>query len=226
MSCHFEAITPEARRALTFLARQPFIRRFYLGGGTALALQLGHRVSYDLDFFSWEDKLELAQRAEIAAALHESGEAEIGTARDVMIFAALMNVKASFIYQHHPLLEPTLEFEGIRLASITDIGLMKLAAINDRGTRRDFLDLYCMRGVAPLDKLIELAPKKYYDRPGFTVIAARALCYFEDAEKDARPLTMLKRVRWGDVKRYCIQGARRLTERNIGLKISKRKRTK
>ncbi len=224
MTLHLEAITPEAQRALGFLAQQPFIRRFYLGGGTALALQLGHRISYDLDFFSWEDQLKAGTRAGIVAALRKSGQAEIQTSEDVMIVATLMGVKVSFIYQHHPLLEPTLDIEGIRLASITDIGLMKLAAINSRGRRRDFVDLYCMRDIAPLDRLLELAPQKYYDRPSFTVIAARALCYFEDAEQDPRELVMLKRVRWNDVKRYCIAGARRLTERNLGIKISDKRK--
>ena len=217
MISHWEAITPEARRALAFLAQQTFIQRFYLAGGTALALQLGHRISYDLDFFSPEDKLEVGTRAQIVSALHASGEAQVSTNEGIMIFAKLMGVDVSFIYQHHPLLEPVVEVEGIRLASILDIGLMKLSAINSRGTRRDFVDLYCMREHAPLEKLLDLVSQKYSDRPDFTVIAARALQYFDDAESDPRPMTLLKKVRWGDVKKYCIRGARILTKRNLGL---------
>jgi len=217
MTLHWEAIAPQARHVLAFLAQQPFLQRFYLAGGTALALQLGHRISYDLDFFSWEDKLDTDTRSEIEAALLESDEAQIRPIRGPMIFAKLMNVDISFIYQHHALLEPALEAENIRLASITDIGLMKLSAINARGTRRDFVDLYCMREHAPLEKLLDLASRKYYDRPDFTVIAARALQYFDDAESDPRPLTLLKKVRWSDVKKYCVRGARILTKLNLGL---------
>jgi len=219
MKLHWEAITPEARRALTLLAQQPLMQRFYLAGGTALALQLGHRVSYDLDFFSWEDRLDLDTRTEIAAALQASGEAEMRPMRGVMLFAKLEGVDVSFVYQHHPLLEPVVEADGIRLASVVDIGLMKLAAINARGTRRDFVDLYCMREYAPLEKLLDLVPQKYLDRPDFTVIAARALQYFDDAESDPRPLTLLRQVRWSDVKKYCFKGARLLTKRNLGLDI-------
>jgi predicted nucleotidyltransferase component of viral defense system len=219
MTLHWEAITPQARHVLAFLAQQPFIQRFYLAGGTALALQLGHRISYDLDFFSWEDKFETGTRSEIEAALLESGEAQIRPVRGPMIFAKLMDVDISFIYQHHALLEPALDVEGIRLASIADIGLMKLSAINARGTRRDFVDLYCMREHAPLEKLLDLAPQKYDDRPDFTVIAARALQYFDDAESDPRSLTLLKKVRWSDVKKYCVRGARILTKRNLGLDV-------
>ncbi len=217
MTLHWEAITPQARHVLDFLAQRPFLQRFYLAGGTALALQLGHRISYDLDFFSWEDKLETDTRSEIEAALQESGEAQIRPIQGPMIFAKLMGVDVSFIYQHHALLEPALEVEKIRLASIVDIGLMKLSAINARGTRRDFVDLYCMREQAPLEKLLDLALQKYHDRPDFTVIAARALQYFDDAESDPRPLTLLKKVRWSDVKKYCVRGARILTKRNLGL---------
>jgi predicted nucleotidyltransferase component of viral defense system len=219
MKLHWEAVTPEARRALGFLAQQPFMQRFYLAGGTALALQLGHRISYDLDFFSTEDKLGVGTRAQISTALQASGEAQVSTSEDVMLFAKLMGVDISFIYQHHPLLEPVVEVEGIRLASIVDIGLMKLSAIISRGTRRDFIDLYCAREVAPLEKLFDLAPRKYYDRPDLTVMAARALQYFDDAESDPRPLTLLKQVRWSDVKKYCLKGARLLTKRNLGLDI-------
>lgn len=217
MKLHWEAVPPEAQRVLELLAPHAFMQRFYLAGGTALALQLGHRISYDLDFFSPEDKLGVGTRAQIASALHASGEAQISTSEDIMLFAKLMGVDISFIYQHHPLLEPAVEIEGIRLASILDIGLMKLSAINSRGTRRDFVDLYCAREHAPLEKLFDLAPRKYYDRPDFTVIAARALQYFEDAESDPRPLKLLSKVRWSDVKKYCVKGARLLTKRNLGL---------
>ena len=219
MTLHWEAITPEARSALAFLAQQPFIQRFYLAGGTALALQLGHRISYDLDFFSPEDRLGVGTRAQIVSALHASGEAQISTNEDIMFFARLMGVDISFIYQHHPLLEPPVEMNGIRLASIVDIGLMKLSAINSRGTRRDFIDLYCMREYAPLEKLFDLAGRKYYDRPDFTVITARALQYFDDAESDPRPLKLLNQVRWSDVKKYCVKGARLLTRRNLGFDV-------
>ena len=219
MKLHWEAVPSEARRAMTFLAQQPFIWRFYLASGTALALQLGHRISYDLDFFSAEDKLELGTRTQIASALHQSGEAQISASEDIMIFAKLMGVDISFMYQHHPLIEPVAEVEDIQLASIVDIGLMKLAAINARGTRRDFIDLYCMREHAPLEKLLAFAPQKYYDRPDFTVITARALQYFDDAESDPRSVTLLKRVRWSDVKKYCVKGAHFLTKLNLGLDV-------
>jgi predicted nucleotidyltransferase component of viral defense system len=201
---------------LDHLRHQAFIGDFYLGGGTALALQIGHRISTDLDWFSTQRRLLAPEREEICLALSDSGQFEVISEQDGMLFTRLFGADVSFIYQHHPLLEPTVEYRGIQLASPTDIGLMKLAAINSRGTRRDFVDVYCLREVVTLDRLLELAVTKYADRPGFQAIAVRALAYFEDAEQQPMP-RLLTPVRWADVRAYCEAAARRLARRLSGL---------
>lgn len=210
------AITPACRQALSYLRQQDFIDGFYLAGGTALALQIGHRISTDLDWFSTERLLLAPEREAIQEILGRSGSFQVVSEQDGMIFSRLFGADVSFIYQHHPLLEPTVEYEGVRLASPTDIGLMKLAAVNSRGTRRDFIDLYCLRQLAPLDRLLELAAIKYADRPSFLPIAVRALAYFEDAEQQPMP-RMLQAVNWKDVKGYCQAAARALARRLSGL---------
>jgi predicted nucleotidyltransferase component of viral defense system len=211
-----EATTPGCHQALDYLRRQPFIYDFYLAGGTALALQIGHRVSTDLDWFSTERRLSAPEREMIRLALEGSGQLKVASEQDGMLFAQLFSADVSFIHQHHPLLEPTAEYQGIQLASPTDIGLMKLAAINSRGTRRDFVDLYCLREIATLDRLLELAAIKYADRPSFLTVAARALAYFEDAEPQPMP-RLLTPVKWADVRAYCEAAARRLARRLSGL---------
>ena len=210
------ATTPACGQALVYLRQQDFIAGFYLAGGTALALQIGHRISTDLDWFSAERLLLAPEREAVCAALERSGSFQVASEQDGMIFSRLCGADVSFIYQHHPLLEPTVEYEVIRLVSPTDIGLMKLAAVNSRGTRRDFIDLYCLRQLAPLERLLELATVKYADRPSFLSIAARALAYFEDAEQQPMP-RMLQTVKWTDVKGYCQGSARALARRMSGL---------
>ena len=210
------ATTPACRRALDYLRRQSFLSDFYLAGGTALALQIGHRVSTDLDWFSDRCQLLVPERESICSALEESGQFRLGLEQDGMLFTQLFGAEVSFVYQHHTLLEPTVEYQGVQLASPTDIGLMKLAAINSRGTRRDFIDLYCLREVAPLDRLFELAAIKYADRPSFLVVAARALAYFEDAEPQPMP-RLLAPVKWVAVRAYCEGAARHLARRLSGL---------
>jgi hypothetical protein len=102
------------------------------------------------------------------------------------------------------------------LASPTDIGLMKLAAINARGRRCDFVDVYCLREAVGLDRLLALAPLKYADRPSFLSIAARALAYSEDAEQQPMPRLLLP-VSWDEVRVYCEAAARHLARRMSGL---------
>ncbi len=201
---------------MDYLRGQPFVRNFYLAGGTALALQIGHRISTDLDWFSAECRLLAPEREMIREALAPSGQFDIASEQDGMLFTRLFGVDVSFVYQHHPLLEPTVEYKGLRLASCTDIGLMKLAAVNSRGTRRDFVDLYCLRDVVTLDRLLELAASKYADRPSFLAIAVRALAYFEDAEQQPMP-RLLRPVQWAEVRAYCETAARTLARSSCGL---------
>jgi len=216
VSLYETAITPGCQQGLDYLRRQPFMGDFYLAGGTALALQIGHRISTDLDWFGTQRRLLAPEREQISLALSGSGQFEVVSEQDGLLFTQLFSTDVSFIYQHHPLLEPTVEYRGVRLASPTDIGLMKLAAINSRGTRRDFIDVYCLREIVTLERLLELAPVKYADRPSFLAIAVRALAYFEDAEGQPMP-GLLKPVEWADVRAYCESAARRLARRLSGL---------
>jgi predicted nucleotidyltransferase component of viral defense system len=211
-----DAVTAGCRQALKFLEQFPFLRDFYLAGGTALALQSGHRISTDLDWFSPTQRLLGDERERIRIGFNKSGDFEIASEQDGLLFTRLFGTDVSFIYQHHPLLEPTVEYSGIHLASPIDIGLMKLAAISARGARRDFVDLYCLRETAPLARLLELAQKKYADRPNFLAITVRALSYFDDAEQQPMP-RMLAPVIWKDVRAYCEAAARELGRRFSGL---------
>ena len=217
----WNALAPDTRRAFDALAALPIPSGFYLAGGTALALQLGHRISYDLDFFSTSNLLGTAERSRLAHQLQSIKPTTIKHEQDEQLYATVMGVEVSFIYQHHPLLSATLEAGELQLASAVDIGLMILSAIKDRGTRRDFVDLYCLRKVAPLKTLFDLLPQKYSDRPDFTVHLAYALQYFEDAENDTRELQMLRPVKWSNVKKYCIDGSNLLSKLNAGLEPRK-----
>jgi hypothetical protein len=182
---------------------------------------LGHRISYDLDFFSTTNPLGMVERSALAHRMQSITPTTIKHEQDEQLYATIMGVEVSFIYQHHPLLFSPIEVNGLHLAQPMDIGLMKLSAIKDRGTRRDFIDLYCLHKIAPFKTLFELLPQKFYDRPDFTVHLAYALQYFVDAENDTRELQMLQPVRWSDVKKYCIEGSILLSKLNAGLEPPK-----
>jgi hypothetical protein len=216
VSYYSEAITDGCRQGITILRDCGFVHDFYLAGGTALALQIGHRVSTDLDFFSATNRLQTYQRNQIQEVLEPPGNFETISEQDGLLFTRLNETETSFIYQHHPLMEPTVEYRGVQLAIPIDIGLMKLAAINSRGTRRDFVDLYCLRGIISLEGLFDLATKKYADRSQFIAVAVRALTYFEDAEQEPMP-RMLTPVEWKDVRTYSEEASRSLARRLSGL---------
>src|SRR5512142_422493 len=70
---NWQTVTTEMMYLLRILGGQPFLSRFYLAGGTALALQLGHRRSVDLDFFSETDEVNTSSRLEILNSLKPLG---------------------------------------------------------------------------------------------------------------------------------------------------------
>lgn len=93
---------------------------------------------------------------------------------------------------------------------------MKLAAINSRGTRRDFVDIFCLRNLVSLETLFNLAPEKYPDRSQFLAVAVRALSYFEDAEQEPMP-RMLIPIEWQAVRDYCEDASKKMVRRLSGL---------
>ena len=208
---HTEAIAPSCQTALTYLRQQPWLEGYYLAGGTALALQIGHRISSDLDWFTPRHLLETAERDALRTKLILTGAYSDRSEQDGQLYCQLAGADVSFIYQHHPLLESTIDYHGVPLASPIDIGVMKLSAINSRGTRRDFIDLYCLRDVVSLERLLQLAEVKYADRPSFLDIAVRALAYFADAEQQPMPRMLWKNMQWADVVKYSEAGAKWLT---------------
>jgi len=169
-------------------------------------LQLGHRISVDLDFFSPEtfDVDSLSER------LKAVGNLVIEQLGKGNLIGYLNETHVSFFFYDYPLLTPVIEFEGIRLASIEEIGIMKLIAIGQRGRRRDFIDLYfIVREGFSIGDLLKQAPRKYQaiTYPSYHLL--RALTYFVDAEKDDMP-PMLKPFDWGEAKQFFQAEAARL----------------
>jgi predicted nucleotidyltransferase component of viral defense system len=199
---HWESLTEETRNAFYRLSELPFIRRFYLAGGTGLALHLGHRFSVDLDLFSPDsDAVGSAERAVLRDSLEESS-LTITYDQDMTFVANWRGVGISFFrLSLYPLVQPPLLLEGVPVASLAEIGAMKLAAIIDRGTRKDLVDLYFILQHVSLDDLFQVASVKYARVRTFAISATRALAYFDDAEALPMP-QMLDRTSWKKMKRF------------------------
>ena len=175
-------------------------KNIYLGGGTALAIQMGHRTSVDLDFFSeQEPQMQLAV-AGLATAIDNI---VIKRAEKHTLFAEVGDTDISLFYYPYKLLNPLIEVDSLYLASVEDIIAMKMAAIIQRGTRRDFIDIFYLMGKYNVGQILEFTEKKF---PGYQdVMALKALVYFDDAddeEETARGITVFdKNFSWEAVKK-------------------------
>lgn len=199
---HWEALTPGTQQALHKIARLEFINDFYLAGGTGLALHLGHRFSVDLDLFSSHPDAVGAEQRTIIQETFSDPTLSITFDKDTTFVANWRGVGLSFFRLHlYPLVQPTLFVAGVPLASLEEIGAMKLAAVIDRGTRKDLVDLYFILRLVPVESLFQVAALKYPRVRTFAISATRALAYFADAEALPMP-QMIDRTPWPTMKRF------------------------
>ncbi len=187
------AIDTPTWELLKILSSYRTFKETRLVGGTALALQLGHRKSVDLDFFGKVnfdeiDKIELFKSFANVNMLKVS--------RNINIFS-INGIKVDFVNYGYPWLEKSIIVEKIRLAGLKDIAAMKLAAITGRGSKKDFVDIYFLLQQFSLKELFGFYNRKYFD--GSEYLALKSMTYFEDAEKEIMP-KMLQEINWEKIK--------------------------
>lgn len=212
---HWEVVTPELQRLLAALGELPELHSFYLAGGTALGLRLGHRRSEDLDFFANIETLTDELRQSIIVKLAEKYAVEKLQDSPLGLVLQVDNAPVSFFTYGYPLLAPPGILSGIQIAEIIDIGLMKLDAIAGRGIRKDFYDLYFIADAIALDELFAHSPDKYPGSRTFGMRVLAALVDFNIAEQQQDP-QMFQPVTWDQVKAFFLLEARRLGEEWFG----------
>lgn len=196
-----------AEKTLQDLSRQGFLKAFYLAGGTGCALHIGHRRSHDFDFFSpTEFDIFVVQNT-----LRNQGRFVIDYSGAGTLVGRFNGTKISLFHYAYPLLEDSVDHLGVRIASLLDIGCMKIDAISSRGTRRDFVDLFFILGNLGLDLGALLGNfKRKYGPDGFNLHhVLKSLVYFEDADKEPEP-EMLVDHSWEKTKRFFLQSLRAL----------------
>lgn len=195
----FEQVLPKKTKTiLALLEKSEIIQKAYLAGGTALALQLGHRISYDLDFFTQQEFDEEALLPELG----KISDFKLEKIAWRTIRGDFAGVRFSIFYYKYPVLYPAKKFRMVNIADIPDIAAMKIAAIASRGAKRDFVDLYfiCKQTVS-LKNAIKLYGKKYKNLAATKMHIMKSLIYFDDAEPEKMP-KMLKDAEWKEIKRY------------------------
>lgn len=203
---HWNTITPVMRSVWQGFSSSNISTEFYLAGGTALALQLGHRLSVDLDFFSQTQSNIPALMEPLRHALKDFSPLLSDSSWGNLVFLA-DNVRVGFYGYGYDLVKPLLKTDGLVLASVEDIGLMKLDALLSRASRKDFHDLYALCQRMELRELLNLAEQKYPDVRDFEAQVARHLAYFERAEQES-PVPLIENVEWETVKEWFRQQAR------------------
>jgi len=201
-------------KLLERLAEAGHFREFYLAGGTGLALLLSHRRSVDLDFFSRSNRLDFTGRRRLLTLLRSFTGWSLIEEKEGTLQGRIGRVRVSFFFYPMPLVRPVIRKGKIRLASLEDIGLMKIGAIIGRGSRKDFIDLYeiCQRVL--LSRLLALGATKFKDSRDFTLQALKALCYFEDADQEP-DVSTVRPLPWNKVRVFLTEEIRRLARRYL-----------
>jgi hypothetical protein len=187
-------VEPGTLELLKNLMSLPELDGFYLVGGTALALQFGHRMSVDLGLFTelQFDKVALLE------ALQKSYDVLVETEEGSMLITSINFVKVDFVKMSYPVLFAPIVVEGVRMLEIRDIAPMKLKAVTQRGSKKDFYDIYYLLDYLTIQQMLELFSLKFRQFEIFHVL--KSLNYFDDAEKYPDPVLFDKTVTWNKVK--------------------------
>jgi len=171
-----------------------------LAGGTALALHIGHRVSEDLDFFTGEE----FRGESIISEIRKTGNPfRIISEGEGYLVADVAGIKVSLFKYDYPFLEKPMMLDDIQVAGILDIASMKVIAISQRGTKRDFIDLFFIIQEMPFHKVAEYLVRRFGKERINPVHTGKSLAYFSDAESDPEPLYVKGReLKWDTVKKF------------------------
>jgi predicted nucleotidyltransferase component of viral defense system len=200
---HLSTIKEETYTVLKQIFSIPEVyENFALAGGTALALQIGHRDSIDLDIFSPTQfdsrNLEIVLSSEPAIGY------EFVNRNSRMLFGFANNVKCDFVHEPAKLIHPFVENDGVKYFHVEDIAAMKMHTICGRGKRKDFFDIYALIELFGWQQMLEWFEKKYSASQFYMLW--RSLQYFNDADEDTEingfpPFTKS----WDEIKDYIKQ---------------------
>lgn len=196
-----ESISQETKLVFQKISQSDLVEKFYLVGGTALAIQLGHRESIDLDWFCETDFF----NQEIKIKLSKLGSFQVTSESAGTVHGLLENVRVSFLRYQYKLIFPLVDFEKIKIADERDIAAMKIDAISSRGSKKDFIDVFFLLKKYSLKEIIGFFEKKYSDINYNKLHILKSLVYFMDADDEPMPI-MIQKVDWEEVKKDLKEG--------------------
>lgn len=174
------SVSPPLLNLLLDLQANPLFADYFLVGGTALALQLGHRMSVDIDLFTKGD----INKDEIRDFFNEEyrGRYLIVNTQNTILQISVDDIKVDFVKHNYDLIENIKSEDGIRYLGLKDIAAMKLMAVANRGDQaKDFIDIYFLLKHIPLRDMFEYYKKKYNQSD--VCMIKRSLIYFDDVDE-------------------------------------------
>lgn len=190
----YETVEPHTLELIKNVMSKKVFNGLRLVGGTALALQYGHRSSIDIDLFG---SLNI-DNDELRVIISKFGTLKVIKESENIKIYIVDGIKIDIVNYSYPWLEPAIVEDGIRLASPVDIAAMKINAVEGRGTKKDFIDIYVLLQHYSLSDILNYYSLKYPEHSFFR--ALMSLTYFDDADEQPIP-KMYMDVTWDEIKR-------------------------
>lgn len=192
------AVPTDILNLLNRLMKSQPLKRFHLVGGTSLALRLGHRMSLDVDLFTLDDFDEM----QLVGILRDQYELTALETEKNTIRTLINNIKVDFISHNYPIVKPLDTIDGIRMASLEDVAAMKINAISNRGSKKDFWDYAALLTYFTTEDMLSFFQAKYFGANAWH--AEKSLSFFDDAEIEPDPKDLWGRT-WQEIKRIVSQ---------------------
>ncbi len=202
---HTETVDSSTLELLIKVQQKDYLKGFYLVGGTALALQMGHRKSVDIDLFSTEG-FDAGQMLENLSA---DFSFQLFFSANNTLKGSIDQIQVDILAHRYPLIGQPIKLEKISMLSFEDIIAMKLNAISVSGQRvKDFIDIYYLLDHYSVEQMIGFYKKKYSQYNEVNVL--KSLCWFEDVDLSDWPLLLITpNLRWGAVKKKITSATQR-----------------
>lgn len=192
---HKETVKPGTLDLIKKLMRDQQINSFHLVGGTAMALQMGHRESIDIDLFNSGD----FDSAQLADHLKTPYDARVKRQNGNYISGSILNVDFDIISHKYPTIRNIDPQEGIRIMSLEDIAAMKINAIVNSGRRvKDFIDIHYLLKKFSYENIMDFYHIKYPKAD--LVIARLALLYHGEVDLTVPVILKDEKLTWEIVK--------------------------
>ena len=205
-----KTLFPDTLRAINLVSSIPTIKHAYLAGGTALALQLGHRMSVDLDFFTqkeFDENLVATELSQIPSFTEDQRAW-------ATVLGRVGETKFSIFYYPYKLIDTVVSFEGIQVVGKKDIAAMKMHAIGDRGVKRDFIDVFVLAKEFTIDEMVSFYEEKYGLSDNKLYHLNKGLSIFKDADEDEMPQKLIP-IDWEEVKTFFESETKRLAKERL-----------